>query len=208
MKIGYARVSTKDQNLDLQIDALKKEGCDRIYQEVQSASKESPILEKLLNDLREGDQLIIYKLDRLGRSLSHLLTIVNFLTEKKVELKSIKDPIDTSSSYGKLIFGIFASLAEFERDLIRERTKAGIMAARARGKNGGRPKGLTKDAKSKAAAAEALYKEKQLSINEILQQLNISKNTFYKYLKLRKVFITPKNKVFEVKRKNDFSDEE
>jgi TnpA family transposase len=158
MKIGYARVSTKDQLLDLQLDALKKTGCKKIYQEVLSGTKtERPILQELLANLREDDVLVIWKLDRLGRSLRHLVDIVNQLNARKIGLLSLNDPIDTTTSHGRLTFNLFASLAEFERDIIRERTQAGLSAARARGKRGCRPSGLPKHAESIACAALRQY---------------------------------------------------
>jgi len=189
MLIGYARVSTKDQNLDLQLDALKNAGCEKIYTEVASGAKtDRPELQKLLENLRSGDSLIIWKLDRLGRSLKHLIDIITQLSDRGVGFKSIQDSfIDTTTSQGRLIFNIFASLAEFERDIIRERTKAGLESARARGRVGGRPKGLSEKAKQKAIVAETLYKEKTLSVREICKQLEISTATFYKYLRIRKI---------------------
>ena len=186
MKIGYARVSTFQQNLDLQLDALKKEGCEKIYTEKASGAKaERPELQDLLDNLRKGDVVVVWKLDRLGRSLKHLVELVEQLTEKGVGLKSLNDPIDTSTSHGKLVFNIFASLAEFERDIIRERTMAGLSAARARGRVGGRPKGLSEEAQKTAMAAEILYKEQELSVADICKKLDISKSTLYRYLKTR-----------------------
>ncbi len=124
MDIGYARVSTKDQSLDLQVDALRRAGCGKVYQEVVSGAKaERPVLDALLADLRPGDVLVIWKLDRLGRSLRHLVELASALLEKGVGLKSLNDPIDTTTSSGRLTFNLFASLSEFERDLIRERTR-------------------------------------------------------------------------------------
>ena len=190
MKFGYARISTTDQNLDLQIDALKKEGCEKIFQETVSGAKTERVeLNRLLEQVRQGDVIVVWKLDRLGRSLKHLVSLVSALIDKGVGLRSLNDPIDTTSSHGRLIFNIFASLAEFERDLIRERTQAGLQAARARGRKGGRPKGLSAAAEKKAIAAEALYKEGQLSVGEITENLNISKATFYSYLRHRGVEI-------------------
>lgn len=195
MKFGYARVSSKDQNLDLQMDALKKEGCREIFHEVVSGAKsERTELTRLLGQLREGDVLVIWKLDRLGRSLKHLVSLVNDLIEKGIGLQSLNDPIDTTTSQGRLIFNIFACLAEFERDLISERTQAGLKAARARGRKGGRPKGLSEKAQSKAIAAEALYKEGELSVAEICQNLGISKATLYTYLRHRGVKVSNFNK--------------
>ena len=135
MKVGYARVSTKDQTLDLQLDALNNEGCTKIYTETVSGAKaDRPVLSKVMDAIRDGDVLVIWKLDRLGRSLKNLIDIVNELLLRKVGLKSLNDPIDTTTSHGRLTFNIFASLAEFERDVIRERTNAGLTAARARGR--------------------------------------------------------------------------
>lgn len=190
MKFGYARVSTGDQNIDLQIDQLQEAGCEKIFQEIVSGAKtERQELTRLLEQARAGDVIVIWKLDRLGRSLKHLVESVAELTERGVGLKSLSDPVDTTSSQGKLIFNIFASLAEFERDLIVERTQARLKAARARGRTGGRPKGLSESAELKAVAAETLYKEGKLSANEIAKNLGISKVTLYSYLRRRGVEI-------------------
>ena len=190
MKYGYARVSTKDQNIDMQIDALEQYGCQKIFSEhAKGAKADRPQWLELLQQIKSGDSLIIWKLDRMGRSLSHLISIVNELIKKNVSIISLNDPIDTSSIQGRLMFNIFASLAEFEKDLIRERTMAGLRSARIRGKMGGRPKGLSKEAQRKACIAEALYAQKELSINEIIQQLSISKTTLYKYLRSRNITI-------------------
>lgn len=186
MRIGYARVSTKDQSLDLQEDALRNAGCEKVFAEVASGAKTArPVLDDLLSRLRAGDVLVIWKLDRLGRSLKHLVTLATELMEREVGLISLNDPIDTTTPQGRLIFNIFASLAEFERDLIRERTQAGLQAARARGRKGGRPPGLSKKAEATAMAAETLYREGQLSVQEICDQLGISKPTLYNYLRYR-----------------------
>jgi len=194
MKIGYARVSTREQKLAMQVDALKKYGCDKIITEtVGGAKTDRPILDDLLTDLKSGDVLVIWKLDRLGRNLKSLITIVNDLMDRNVGLVSLNDPIDTTTPHGKLIFNIFGSLAEFERDLIRARTQAGLQSARARGKLGGRPKGLGTAAVSKAYAAETLYKENKLSIAEICKQLNIARGTLYSYLRYRGVSISAYN---------------
>ena len=196
MKFGYARVSTREQNLALQLDALKQEKCRKIFQERVSGAKAERIeVARLLEQVREGDVIVIWKLDRLGRSLKHLVTLVHELMEKGVALKSLNDPIDTTSSHGWLIFNIFASLAEFERDLICERTQAGLQAARAWGREGGRPKGLSDRARKKAVAAEAIYNKGNLSVNEIVRNLNISKSTLYKYLRYQGVEIgSPRNR--------------
>jgi len=190
MKNGYARVSTKDQDLSLQIDALKDAGCTRIYQEqITGSKKERPELQKMLEQIREGDVIIIWKLDKLARSLKDLVSLVNEIQEKGAGLHSLNDHIDTTTPNGNLTFHLFAALAEFERDIIRERTNAGLAAARARGRKGGRPKGLSKKAKHTAIIAERLYLEGELSIREICDQLSISKMTLYNYLRHRGVEI-------------------
>ena len=190
IKLGYARISTRDQSLNLQIDALKKAGCEKIYTDIASGAKsERPELAKLLENLRTDDVIVIWKLDRLGRSLKHLVALVAELLEKGIGLQSLNDPIDTTTAQGRLIFNIFASLAEFEKDLISERTQAGLSAARARGRTGGRPKGLSEKAEITARAAESLYKEKQLTVKEITERLGIAKSTLYYYLRHRGVEI-------------------
>jgi DNA invertase Pin-like site-specific DNA recombinase len=188
MHVGYARVSTKDQTIDLQVDALTRAGCTKVYTEVISGARaERPVLEQLLETLRAGDVLVIWKLDRLGRSLTHLLAIVTALITRQIGLKSLNDPIDTTTPQGRLIFNLFASLAEFEREVIRERTQAGLSAARARGRLGGRPKGLPHKAEGTAYAAETLYREGRLSAQDIADKLHISKTTLYAYLRARGV---------------------
>lgn len=190
MKFGYARVSTQDQKFELQIDALKEAGCEKVFKEKASGSRTKRVeLDKLLDQMRSGDELIIWKLDRLGRSLPHLVSIVQELLDRGIGLKSLNDPIDTTSSQGRFVFNLFASLAEFEREIIRERTLAGLKSARARGRKGGRKPGLSDNAEKTAIAAEVLYKEKCLSINEICNKLSISRPTLYKYLRFRKVKI-------------------
>jgi DNA invertase Pin-like site-specific DNA recombinase len=192
MKIGYARVSTKEQSFDLQLDALRKAGCKKIYQETVSGTKAARLqLDLMLDNLRAGDVLVIWKLDRLGRSLRHLVELVHGLIEKGVGLKSLNDPIDTTTPQGRLGFNLFASLAEFERDLIRERTQAGLSAGRARGRRGGRPRGLPSNAEVTARAAETLYTERKLSVRQIADRLGISKSTLYAYLRHRGVRIGP-----------------
>lgn len=193
MKIGYARVSTKEQSLSMQVDALKKAGCENIHEEIVSGAKTArPVLDEIVRNLREDDVLVIWKLDRLGRSLAHLIHLTNTLIEKKVGLLSLNDPIDTSTAQGRMIFGIFATLAEFERELIRERTQAGLKSARARGRRGGRPKGMSQSAIEKAAIAEALYKNGNIPVKKIAAQLGISKTTLYQYLKYQNVDIGAK----------------
>jgi DNA invertase Pin-like site-specific DNA recombinase len=153
MRIGYARVSTEDQNTSLQIDALKNAGCEQLFEEkVSGKNKDRPELDTCLKVLRESDTLVVWRLDRLGRSLEHLVQIVHELEDRKVGFQSLTEAIDTTNAGGKLIFHIFAALAEFERNLIRERTIAGLKAARARGRIGGRKAKLTKSDTRKAAA--------------------------------------------------------
>jgi len=188
MKIGYARVSTQEQNLSLQLDALQVAGCDTIYREkVTSAKKERPELQKLMGQLRVGDVVVVWKLDRLGRSLQDLVSLVNEVQGKGAEFQSLNDHIDTTTPQGKFTFHLFAALAEFERGIIRERTKAGLAAARARGRKGGRPKGLSKEAQHTAMIAETLYQDGDLTVKQICRQLSISRGTFYNYLRHRGV---------------------
>lgn len=187
MKIGYARVSTKDQNLDLQLDALRGEGCKKVYEEKASGAKSDRLqLIQMIEQLREGDTVIVWKLDRLGRSLRDLVRRVAEIQDKGAEFKSLHDSIDTTTPQGKLTFHLFAALAEFERDIIAERTLAGLEAARARGRKGGRPKGLSKKAKDKAMISETLYSQGK-PVSEICDYLNISKSTLYRYLEYQGV---------------------
>src|SRR5204863_7764914 len=161
MLIGYARVSTQDQTLNLQKDALEKIGCSKIFTDTASgAITERKGLDEALEYVREGDSLIVWKLDRLGRSLKHLIETITTLNNRKIGFKSLTENIDTTTSSGKLIFHIFGALAEFERDIIRERTKAGLEAARARGRRGGRPKAEKLNTSKKVAIALALYNDK------------------------------------------------
>jgi DNA invertase Pin-like site-specific DNA recombinase len=183
MLIGYARVSTTDQTLDLQHDALEKIGCTKVFTDTASGAKaERTGLEQALNYVRAGDTLVVWRLDRLGRSLKHLIETITGLNDRQIGFKSITEALDTTTSGGKLIFHIFGALAEFERDIIRERTQAGLQAARARGRKGGRPKSLTP---KKAQMAEALYKDKTNTIDEICRTLNISRATLYRYIKTK-----------------------
>jgi DNA invertase Pin-like site-specific DNA recombinase len=186
MNIGYARVPTRDQNLELRLDALTRAGCELIYQEEVSGARASrPELDQLLSRLRQGDTVYIYKLDRLGRSLKHLLQVVGDLQQQGVGLVSLTDAINTTSAQGQLVINLFASLAEFERELIRERTYAGLASARACGRLGGGRRGLLQEAERTAIVAETLYREQQFGVNEIAQRLRISKVTLYKYLRHR-----------------------
>jgi DNA invertase Pin-like site-specific DNA recombinase len=181
MKIGYSRISTSDQNLDLQTDALNKEGCSQIFSDTASGAKtDRPGLEEALSFLRKGDTLVVWKLDRLGRSLKHLIDVINQLNDRGIYFKSIQESIDTSTSGGKLIFHVFGALAEFERDIIRERTMAGLKAARARGRKGGRPRVM--DDKI-IAMAKALMADHSNSVKDVCQTLGISRSTLYRCLK-------------------------
>ena len=179
MLIGYARVSTLEQRLDLQQDALRGAGCERIFTDTVSGAKTERLgLTAALEACRAGDILVVWKLDRLGRSLAHLVETVQALAVRGIGFRSLQEQLDTTTSGGKLIFHIFASLAEFERDLIRERTNAGLAAARARGRKGGRPKGVDE---KKRKAALALKRDPQYTIREICEIVGISRNTYYKY---------------------------
>ena len=180
MLIGYARVSTDDQNLNLQRDALEKAGCQKIYEDHISGAKAArPGLAQALEVARAGDILVVWRLDRLGRSLKDLIQMMETLETKGIELQSLQESLATDSSGGRLIFHLFGALAEFERNLIRERTQAGLKAARARGRKGGRPKALDS---AKRKLAVRLYEEKQYPIGEICQMMGISKPTLYSYV--------------------------
>ena len=181
MLIGYARISTQDQKLALQLDALKAAGCKKVYKDTASGVKEDRKgLLEAIEYARKGDCLVVWKLDRLGRSLKQLIEIITRLNDAGIGLKSLQESIDTTTSGGELIFHLFGSLAEFERDIIRERTQAGLTAARARGRKGGRPRIM--DAK-KIQLAKAMLKDKNNSIADICRTLTISKATLYRYLR-------------------------
>src|SRR4051794_5117727 len=181
MLIGYARISTTDQTLDLQRDALTKAGCTRIFTDTASGAQlERTGLTDALSHVREGDILVVWKLDRLGRSLKDLITRITELNDRKIGFRSLTEQIDTTTSGGKLIFHIFGALAEFERDIIKERTSAGLEAARARGRTGGRRKSLTA---SKQALAQKLYADKETAMAEICKILGISRTTLWRYVK-------------------------
>jgi len=184
MKIGYARVSTADQHLRMQEDALKSDGCDQIFHDIASGVKtERPGLEEAISYLREKDVLVVWKLDRLGRSVQHLIETIKKLSERGIGFKSLQENIDTTTSGGKLIFHIFSALAEFERDLIKERANAGLKAARARGRLGGRPPLLKPDQVKKMLG---YYDEQKITVDEICKIFNISRPSFYNYLNKRK----------------------
>ncbi len=183
MKVGYARISTEDQTLDPQLDALKSAGCERTFTDTLSgANIERPGLTEALAFLRAGDTLVVWKLDRLGRSLKNLIEVISDLDRRAVGFISLTEQIDTSTSGGKLIFHVFGALAEFERDLIRERTRAGLAAARARGRVGGRPRVPALNNARKVAMAQALYQDKQNSISDICQSLGVSRATLYRHV--------------------------
>ncbi len=182
MLIGYARVSKHEQNLDLQIDALQAAGCEKTFKEKISTLKEERHgLQEVSDFLRPGDVLVVWKLDRLGRTLKELIELVATFNQKGIGFKSLKENIDTTTSTGKLVFHIFAALAEFERDIIHERTRAGLEAARARGRLGGRPKIQTKDPK-KIALARKLYADRNMPVKEICDTLHIGRTTLYRYV--------------------------
>ncbi|WEV68841.1 recombinase family protein [Bifidobacterium sp. ESL0775] len=186
MLIGYARVSTLDQNEDLQVDALVKAGCERghIYVDHASGAKEHrPQLDLMLQTLREGDTVVVWKLDRMGRSLQNLVNLMNRFQEAGVGFKSLTENIDATTSGGMLVYNIFAAMAQFERDLIRERTNAGLQAARRRGRKGGRKPKLTP---AQAKRARELYESGTVTVNEIASQYNVGRTTIYRTLQQTK----------------------
>jgi DNA invertase Pin-like site-specific DNA recombinase len=180
MLVGYARVSTVDQSLDLQQDALQKAGCERFFTDVASgaqAAREG--LKEALDFLRAGDTLLVWRLDRLGRSLTHLLDVINTLHARQIGFRSVQESVDTTTSSGKLFFAIFGALAEFERNLIRERTMAGLAAARARGRRGGRPRAMSA---KQVTMATALRQDPHTTVEDICETLGVSRATFYCYV--------------------------
>lgn len=180
MKIGYARVSKQEQDLGLQLDALTKEGCEKIFQEKASgAQRDRPELKAALDYMREGDTLVVWKIDRLARSMKQLIETIESFQDRGIGFKSLQDPIDTSSPSGKLVFHIFAALAEFERGVIRERTTAGLMAARERGRVGGRPPALSaKDLQ----VAKAMLKNSDITVAAVARRLNVAASTLYRHI--------------------------
>jgi len=184
--LGYARVSTDDQDLSLQIDALERHGIAKslIFEDkLSGATSDRPGLSKCLGALQSGDVLVVWRLDRLGRSMRHLITLVEDLRGRGVGFRSLNEgAIDTTSASGELIFNIFSALAQFERRLIQERTKAGLAAARARGRQGGRPR-IDSD-QAKVRTTKKLHRDKSITIDDICQTLNISRSTYYRYVAL------------------------
>jgi DNA invertase Pin-like site-specific DNA recombinase len=179
MLIGYARVSTQDQNPQLQLDALREAGCERIFEEkASSASRERAQLAEALNYMRPGDTLVVWKLDRMARSLRQLIETVEGLEAQGIGFRSLTEQKDTTTPGGRLIFHIFGALAEFERSIIRERTSAGLASARARGRVGGRPRGLSED---DLAAAKALFRDPTITAQQVADRLGVSLSTLYRY---------------------------
>lgn len=185
MRFGYLRVSTADQNEDLQLDALRAAGCDRVFSDHASGKVDKrPGLDGLLDQLRQGDVLVVWRLDRLGRSLRNLIELAGELERRGVALVSLTESIDTSTPGGKLVFHVFGALAEFERDLIRERTLAGLAAARARGRHGGRPPALTSE---KVKTARAMHASGDYDVSAIARVLGVSRATVYRALARQEV---------------------
>jgi DNA invertase Pin-like site-specific DNA recombinase len=180
MLVGYARVSTQEQDLALQLDALQTAGCSRVFEEKASgAQRERLALQVALDYMRQGDTLVVWKLDRLARSLKQLIETVEEFATRGLGLRSLTEAIDTTTAGGKLVFHIFAALAEFERGVIRERTLAGLQAARARGRKGGRPPALkAKD----LAAAKAMLKDPEITVLEVARRLGVAASTLYRHL--------------------------
>lgn len=179
MLIGYARVSTQDQNPQLQIDALQQAGCDKIFTEKASGARaDRPELQAALDYMRDGDTLVVWRLDRLARSVKQLIGTVEALDERQIGFRSLTEAIDTTTSGGRLVFHLFAALAEFERSIIRERTRAGLDAAIARGRKGGRPPSLSD---ADRAAALALFADPKIPIKDIAKRLNVSEATLYRH---------------------------
>ena len=180
MLVGYARVSTNDQDLGLQLDALQKAGCERIFEDIAGGAKDERIgLNAALEFMREVDTLVVWRLDRLSRSLLKLIELVSSLEKKGIGLNSLSDKIDTTTPGGMLIFHVFGALSQFEREVIRERTNAGLAAARARGRKGGRPFKLDE---KKAAMANELLQNPRNSVTEVSKILGVSRATLYRHV--------------------------
>ena len=180
MLVGYARVSRDEQSLNLQMDALEAAGCTKIFTDkISGTTDERAGLDELLSFIRAGDVLVVWKLDRLGRTLKKLILMIEELSEKEVGFKSLRESIDTTTAGGRLVFHVFGALAEFERELISERTKAGLVSAKARGRSGGRPRLMDE---TKVHLARTLYQDKKIAIGEICRTLGVSKGTLYRNL--------------------------
>jgi DNA invertase Pin-like site-specific DNA recombinase len=183
MLVGYARVSTGEQSLDLQTDALRAAGCERVITDVASGARTHRAgLTEALGYLRDGDTLVVWKLDRLGRSLRHLIDVITGLHSRGVAFRSLQEAIDTSTPGGKLVFHVFGALAEFERDLIRERTNAGLAAARARGRKGGRPRRMTD---RQVSLATTMLRDATTSVADVCSTFKVSKSTLYRAVAVR-----------------------
>ena len=188
MLVGYARVSTQDQKPELQLDALKAAGCERVFEEKASgAQRERAQLHAALDYMREGDTLVVWRLDRLARSIKQLIETVEDLQTRGIGFRSVTEAIDTTTSGGRLVFHIFAALSEFERSIIRERTTAGLKAARERGRVGGRPPAMTEE---DIAAARALLGNPTISTKEVARRLGVSVSTLYKHIPAARATVT------------------
>jgi DNA invertase Pin-like site-specific DNA recombinase len=180
MLVGYARVSTGEQNLDLQTDSLRESGCERLFTDIGSGARsDREGLREIFEFLRKGDTLVVWKLDRLGRSLKHLIELVAKLDQQGIGFRSLQENIDTTTSGGKLVFHVFGALAEFERDIIRERTQAGLAAARSRGRRGGRPKAMSEQ---QLIMARTLLNDPKTTVSEVCLTLGVSRSTLYRHL--------------------------
>lgn len=180
MNIGYARVSTDEQSLDMQIDALKESGCEKVFTETASgAQRDRPELKRALEYARPGDTIVVWRLDRLARSLKQLIETVEDLKERDVHLRSLAENVETRTPGGQLVFHVFGALAQFERELIRERTMAGLKAAKAKGKIGGRPRALSDE---DVVAAKAMLKDNNITVADVAKRLGVSEPTLYRYL--------------------------
>lgn len=180
MLVGYARVSTQDQSPALQLDALTAAGCDRVFEEQASgAQRERPQLQAALDYMHAGDTLVVWRLDRLARSLKQLIETVEALESRQIGIRSVTEAIDTTTSGGRLVFHLFAALAEFERAIIRERTKAGLASARARGRLGGRPRALSD---GDLQAAKAMMRDPAITVEQVAKRLGVAPSTLYRHL--------------------------
>lgn len=192
MKIGYARVSTQEQSLNLQIDILKKAGCEIVFEEkISGKNLERSELKKMISTIRKDDEIIVWKLDRLARSLKNLIELVNLFKEKGVIFISIEDSINTKTAIGKFTFHLFGALAEFERNLIAERTKIGLQFAKEKGRIGGRPKGISQKNQILANAVKVMFDDEKMSMTDIAKKIDRSRVTCYRYYN----YVTNKNKI-------------